>query len=86
MQLYNFLVQLINYYPPEYVSLYLLVGLGVVWARVAGGSVINLKNISPLGLIISVPIGIILGIILGIFNIILWPSLLVGILYHKISK
>jgi hypothetical protein len=86
MQLYNFIIQLINYYPPEYVSLYLLMGLGIVWARLAKSSIVNLKDISPLGLIIGIPFGVMIGIILGVLNIALWPSLLVGIVYHKISK
>jgi hypothetical protein len=86
MQLYNFIIQLINYYPPEYVSLYLLMGLGIVWARLAKSSIVNLKDISPLGLIIGVPFGIAIGIVLGLLNIALWPSILVGLIYHKISK
>lgn len=74
----NFVIQLINYYPPEYVSLYLLAGLGVSLAKYS-----NTKLPSGiLQFIFGVPFGVFIGLII----IALWPAYFSAIVFNKLSK
>jgi len=82
-ELLNFVSQLIRYYPPEYVSLYILMGLGVEMAKMSKVK-IPVKDCQEV--LIAILVGIPVGIFMGFVVIAFWPAYFMGIIYNKISK
>lgn len=73
-----------NMYPPEYVALYLLLGLGIAWVSIANGKAIDISRDWKgfFSLLIAIPFGIFLGLIV----IVIWPAYFMAILVNFLRK